>query len=124
MPHRSGRCLNRLVIVVIAAEEGNEARPRILWTERDVAVARKRRLDALAPSGWCDDNALVSAGVKDVPVCWDFGGGDVAVQPRRDAGIDGGTRRAKDGGGLVRAGLRRPSSYDPSGLRFSQPRRA
>ena len=106
VPHRDGCGLDRRVIVVTAAQEGNEARPSILWTERDVAVACKRRLDALAPSGWCDDNALVSAGIEEVPVCWDFGGGDVAVQPRRDAGIDGGARRAKDGGGLVRTGLR------------------
>ena len=62
MSHRDGCVLDRLVIVVAAAQESNEARPSTLRAERDVAVARKRRLDAFAPSGRCDDNALVCAG--------------------------------------------------------------
>eukprot|EP00964_Phaeocystis_antarctica_P090528 scaffold57922_cov81-Phaeocystis_antarctica.AAC.1 len=106
MPHCDGCGFGRLVIVVTAAQKANEARPSVLRAERDVAVARERRFDALAPSRRCDGDALISAGMKQEPVCWNFGGCDVAVQPRRDAGVDGCACRAKDGGGLVCSGLR------------------
>ena len=67
VPHCDGRGLDRRVIVVTAAQERNEARPRVLRAERDVAVARERRLDALTPSARRDGDALVGIVVAPIP---------------------------------------------------------